>query len=502
MAKIAYILLCHKAPAEVIAQAQLLSAAGDRVVIHFDASAPKAHYAQLRTALKGNPAIAFTPRRLRCGWGQWSLVRATLLAAETGLRAFPEATHFYLISGECAPIKPARYIQEQLAENDLDHIECYDYFNSGWIKTGWRDERVIYRHWFNERTQRRLFYASYELQKRLGLARKLPDLDLRIGSQWWCLRRKTLEYVLSFLRNRKDIRRFFASTWIPDETLFQTLVWHGVPELEISQRSPTFLAFSDYGLPASFYDDQTEFLLRQDNLFARKISPQARQLREALHVHFQSDAIHAPPIRDGAFLYQTLTGQGRVGARFAPRAWQAGGSIGKGRELFIVVCNCARQANQAASELAQSLHCPALGFVFSDTAIELPDLGGLEQSLSQRQQHRRAFLQLVFDQLCTDQLVICARPADLDVLQDFEADPAALSILHIQSTLPNDQARAAAAERFGPDAQDSQPVLDALADEATRADAALCQAQFTNMQTIRADRDWREVLKNWPGVKS
>ena len=39
MAKIAYILLCHKDPEAIIAQANQLTATGDFIAIHFDARA-------------------------------------------------------------------------------------------------------------------------------------------------------------------------------------------------------------------------------------------------------------------------------------------------------------------------------------------------------------------------------------------------------------------------------------------------------------------------------
>jgi hypothetical protein len=53
MAKIAYILLCHKDPDGIIAQAQRLTAAGDFVAIHFDARAPREAFDQIRAALAG-----------------------------------------------------------------------------------------------------------------------------------------------------------------------------------------------------------------------------------------------------------------------------------------------------------------------------------------------------------------------------------------------------------------------------------------------------------------
>ncbi len=156
-----------------------------------------------------------------------------------------------------------------------DYIESFDFFESDWIKTGMKEDRLIYRHFFNERNHKRLFYAAFNLQKQLGLKREIPhDIQIQIGSQWWCLRRRTIEQILDFSRRRRDVMRFFSTTWIPDETFFQTLVRHLIPESEINCRTLTFLMFSDYGMPVTFYNDHYDLLLSQDFLFARKISPE------------------------------------------------------------------------------------------------------------------------------------------------------------------------------------------------------------------------------------
>jgi len=256
MAKIAFILLCHKDPSAIIDQAERLTAAGDCMSIHFDASADPVAYREIRAALDDNPNVAFAKKRIKCGWGEWSLVQATLHAMRAAVDAFPRATHFYMLSGDCMAIKSATYAHEFLDANDADFIESFDFFASDWIKTGMKEDRLIYRHWFNERVRKRLFYASYELQKKLGWKREIPaDLQMMIGSQWWCLRRRTVEWVLDFTRDRPDVMRFFRTTWIPDETFFQTLVRHLVPSNEIKTRTLTFLMFTDYGMPVTFYND-------------------------------------------------------------------------------------------------------------------------------------------------------------------------------------------------------------------------------------------------------
>ena len=63
MAKIAFILLCHKDPAAIIRQAEGLTAAGDYVAIHFDARAPAAAYAEIERGLADNPNVTLARRR-------------------------------------------------------------------------------------------------------------------------------------------------------------------------------------------------------------------------------------------------------------------------------------------------------------------------------------------------------------------------------------------------------------------------------------------------------
>ncbi|MEM7670030.1 MAG: glycosyl transferase, partial [Pseudomonadota bacterium] len=75
MATIAFLLLAHKEPERVIAQARALTAHGDSVTVHFDRRAPDQAFAQIRAGLKDNARVAFAPR-IRCGWGTWSLVGA------------------------------------------------------------------------------------------------------------------------------------------------------------------------------------------------------------------------------------------------------------------------------------------------------------------------------------------------------------------------------------------------------------------------------------------
>ena len=439
MAKIAYILLCHKDPAGVIAQAERLTATGDFIAIHFDGRAKSADFDRIRTALAGNASVTFAKRRIKCGWGEWSLIAATLLAVRAAVDAFPRATHFYMLSGDCMPIKSSQYVHQFLDDTEVDYIESFDFFNSDWIKTGIKEERLIYRHLFNERNQKQLFYASMNLQKWLNLARKVPaDIQMQIGSQWWCLRRRTVEAVLAFCTKRPDVMRFFRTTWIPDETFFQTVVGHLVPEAEIRSRTLTFLMFSDYGMPVSFYDDQYDLLISQDYLFARKISPEAASLKDRLGQLYAATGATFAISNEGRGLHRFLTGRGRIGRRFAPRFWETESSIGRGRSLLMVTCKKWHVAKRLVDKIRKVTNLPCVDYLFNEAETALPDLGGIQTTLEKRTRHRRALVRMLFDYWQTDKLIVCIDPANTDLMQDFYNDKAKVRLLEIQCEFTDD----------------------------------------------------------------
>ena len=433
MAKIAFILLCHKDPDSIIRQAQRLTAPGDCIAIHFDARAKPEHYARIRAALDKNPNVTFAKRRIKCGWGEWSLVEATLEAVRAAVEAFPRATHFYMLSGDCMSIKSAEYAHAVLDREDVDYIESFDFFKSDWIKTGMKGDRLHYRHFFNERKWKRLFYASVKLQRKLGLRREIPsDLQIMIGSQWWCLRRRTIEWILDFVRDRADVMRFFRTTWIPDETFFQTLVPHLVPESEIRTRTLTFLMFTDYGMPVTFYNDHYDMLISQDFLFARKISPQARDLKRRLGELWASTEVSFQISNEGRSLFTFLTGRGRIGRRFAPRFWETESSLGHERELMLLVCKKWHVAKRILPRIRQVTGLACIEYLFNEESTPLPDLGGIQATIGKRTRHRRSLMRMLFDYYETDRLVICLDPANIDLMRDFYNDRSTTRLLEVQ----------------------------------------------------------------------
>lgn len=226
--------------------------------------------------------------------------------------------------------------------------------------------------------------------------------------------------------------RFFRTTWIPDETFFQTLVRHIIPANEIHTRTLTFLMFSDYGMPVTFYNDHYDLLLSQDFLFARKISPEAQELKTRLGALYADDKATFQISNEGRNLFRFLTERGRAGRRFANRFWETESTLGRDRELMIVICKKWHVAKRLVERIRNVTDLPAMDYLFNEEAANLPDLGGIEGSLEKRTRHRRSLMRMLFDYCKTDRLVVCIDPGNLELLQDFCADRSTTKLLEIQ----------------------------------------------------------------------
>jgi len=314
-----------------------------------------------------------------------------------------------------------------------------------------------------------------------------------IGSQWWCLRRLTVEAaVLDFIKTRPDVVRFFRTTWIPDETFFQTLVRHLVPDREIVSRSLTFKMFSDYGMPVTFYNDQYDLLISQDYLFARKISPEARGLEERLGALWMSGHKDFTVSQEGPRLYAFLTGRGRIGRRFGTRFWERESTLGPDRELFMLVCKKWHVAKRMLHAAEDRLQVRGVEYLFDEATCPVPHLGGIERTLEKRNRHRRALLRMLFDYYDTDRLMICLDPANIDLMRDFMSDRANARILELQCVF-DDQYLVGHARRVGlatertPD-EVIQRMLPTLRHEFADQSVRIREAEFQHHWRLREDR--------------
>ncbi|MEM1384324.1 MAG: beta-1,6-N-acetylglucosaminyltransferase [Pseudomonadota bacterium] len=262
------VILAHEHPSLVGAIARSLAGQGAQVIVHLDRWVRRQGWAEAVA-----PACLISTRR--SAWGTIGLVEASLDAIRM-LLALPALSHVCLLSGSCLPLRPLSELTGFLSRHQgRDFVEARP-IAEGWGRDGLGLERVTLRHPFAWKRHRWLFDRSVDLQRRFGIDRRVPfDLDLRIGSQWWCLSVPTLRSMLAD-PDLPHLLRFFRLAWIPDECLLQTLASrHG----RIAGPPLTFAHLDAEGQPLVLHDDHAEMLSWSDYFFARKLSPWATGLR-------------------------------------------------------------------------------------------------------------------------------------------------------------------------------------------------------------------------------
>lgn len=273
---VGFVMLCHADLDRTAQVARFWGESGAPMVIHVDARVERADYDALRRQLADVPAISFSPR-FKCEWGTWSIVRATQVAAEQLLQRHAEPQHIFLVSGSCLPLRPLAELNAFLAENaDTDFIESVTTADVEWTVGGIDMERFTLRFPFSWRKHRTLFDGYVNFQRRIKFKRSIPaGLLPHLGSQWWCLTRRTLTDILNDPR-RAEFDKYFRRVWIPDESYFQSLA--RLYSRDIESRSLTLSRFDFRGKPHTFYDDHLPLLRRSNCFVARKIWPKANRL--------------------------------------------------------------------------------------------------------------------------------------------------------------------------------------------------------------------------------
>jgi hypothetical protein len=247
---------------------------GDPVFVHLDARVDAEAFSQL-------PLIA---ERHRVGWGGFGMIRATnALLAAAG--AFDFA---YLLSGQCFPLRPVSWLKAELADG-RDRIDARPMPASKPLR------RLASRH-----PNAAPKWAQPALRRLINL-RKPRDFQTLFGiapyagSQWWCLRRDTVEAIARFRAARPDYDAFMRWSDVPDECYYQTLAAHLSGDLGPSLTAAVWREPASHPKTLDFTD--VERLAAQPVFAARKVTPamtpvlQARlQLAQARPVQAETHA--------------------------------------------------------------------------------------------------------------------------------------------------------------------------------------------------------------------
>lgn len=208
--RLAFIVLAHKQPEQVVRLARLLSPAF--CFVHVDSSVLAAEYARFTALLAAVPGAHLLAPRVRSRWASWGIVEAVMLGVRRAIAL--DVDHLVLMSGQDLPLVPRSRLESFSARHaDRSFLASWEL---PWTPWGRRGGMERLEQWHMPVAGRRC---------RLPWRRRLPaGLTPYGGSLYWMLSRAAAQELLRTHDARPDLQRFFRHTWIPDELYVPTLV--------------------------------------------------------------------------------------------------------------------------------------------------------------------------------------------------------------------------------------------------------------------------------------
>jgi len=281
---VACIVLAHRAPEQLALLISALHHRDVRVYVHLDRRIRSDSFSEALAAT--GPDVVPLPRR-DGRWGGIGIVDASLSGLAQGLA--DGCDYFVLLSGQDFPLRPMGEIVEVVREaGSRSYVEYFALPASHW-RFGGRDRTDFYTYDLLGRREtciprgedvgflnRKGLLLNELLRMRTALepARRFPPYVRPFGgSQWWNLSHAAADYILGFLDEHRDYRRYHEHTILPDEMFFQSiLLGTEFPGRQaVVNDAHRFAIWPDGAShPRTLTTDDLPVILKSEKLFARK----------------------------------------------------------------------------------------------------------------------------------------------------------------------------------------------------------------------------------------
>ncbi len=271
---IAHLILAHKDVDQIERLVNVLQSPGHHFFIHLDARASCFPQALARFANAGD--VTLVQPRVRCRWGHFSLVEATLRCLRSMQASGRSFDHVNLISGQDYPLKSPADMERFLARNpERQFINFFPLHETNqWTTHGGAFQSL--------RRIENLHIAFRSRWLHLPIRRRLPnDWVPYGGSQWWTLTGRCVDWLMQQIEQQPKILRFFRRTFIPDELFFQTLIMNSPFASQAVDNNLRYVDFTRANPtpPAVLLEEDFPTLQRRSDelFFARKLDAQRSQ---------------------------------------------------------------------------------------------------------------------------------------------------------------------------------------------------------------------------------
>lgn len=268
MTGIAYLILAHKEPERIARLVNRLQTSDDFFYVHLGADLGKQKVDDWTRIIKNEcPNVnLMVASEIPCTWGSFGSVDSTLRA----MKYIQNLSYDYFVnlSGECYPIKPVDTIKKTLGGQASAFIEVFDLPYDFWENGGMNRIRNRFYFFSKGRYYPKIFHIP-------RLNKKLPyNLKPYGGSQWFCLPKEIVSFILEFVNRNPKVLIFFKKALIPDEMFFQTILANSPLKSRIQNDNKRYIDWAEgkNGHPKYLTRHDFNQFLSSEKLFARKFS--------------------------------------------------------------------------------------------------------------------------------------------------------------------------------------------------------------------------------------
>jgi len=284
--KLAYLILVHEQPNHFSRLVKALDDEGVNFYIHLDSKKNEFEYNNFEKM----DNMTFLSDRIGVNRSGFSLTMAMVKLIEEASKK--DYDYYIFLSGRDYPIKDNNYIRNFFEEHQgMNFINFYPLVGEAdWVENIKTYDFVDALAWVPRYFRKPVNALRYVIRKLLPRRKFLSGITPYRGSQFWCLNRETISYVMEFLDSPESDRfkKYFKYVHNSDEIFFQTIVLNSpfasqcrYYERDIinlvapmKNENKAYLHYIDWDRarenPAVFVEQDFTRLKETDKLFARK----------------------------------------------------------------------------------------------------------------------------------------------------------------------------------------------------------------------------------------
>ena len=264
--KIAYIILAHKLPEQLVRLVKKLNTDSASFLIHIDKKTDKETYLKMVKPLSEYGNVRFLKRHLS-NWGTFGCVQPVLDGIREALSM--QVDYGILLTGQDYPIKSNEHIHKFFEESKgQSYFEYFALPDDAYSKreNGGMD-RIDYWFLYFLGRPHKIFRRSFKTRRDL-----LRRYKLFGGSAYWCLTRSCLEFIDEYAHRGSNSLAFWKHTGNPDELFFQTILLNSHFKDQIINDNLRYIIWPNYPSkhPEILRKQDYERFVVTNKLFARK----------------------------------------------------------------------------------------------------------------------------------------------------------------------------------------------------------------------------------------